>query len=48
MFLRKIQEKLEGEAMRDFMKAIATISVFAAGIFWMYVAAFIVMGGLGK
>jgi len=30
------------------MKAIATIGIFAAGVFWMYVAAFIVMGGLEK
>jgi len=34
--------------MREIIKAITTIGIFAAGIFWMYVMAFIVMGGMGK
>jgi len=34
--------------MRDFIKAIGAIGIFTAMAFWMYVMAFIVMGGLGK
>ena len=34
--------------MREFIKAIGAIFVFAAMIGWFYVMAFIVMGGMGK
>ena len=34
--------------MQDFLKAIATAGIFAVMIFWFYVMAFIVMGGLEK
>jgi len=34
--------------MRDFMKAIAAIGIFAVMMGWFYIVAFIIMGGLEK